>query len=685
MELKKDEVLNLIAELKIAAEVYYQGSSQTMTDEEYDTKLDYLSNQLETVEDEEIKASIEELLDSVSAGSVPVGTTVIHDYPMLSLAKAKDYSELQRYHSKLVAGGATGFILQMKLDGLALSAKYSKGKLVELATRGDGVSGDLLNHLISNADVKITGLPTLVENKSDFEIRGELYISDKQFDVINQARFAAVGEEFSNSRNAVVGIVRRAMNELGYNAEISFTAYSAHKDGGLIDFNEVDNNEEFSKVVDLTEKEVKRLSTEDLGMKTCIVKSTKREDLEQAIDTFGKLRESFGIPTDGVVIKPINEIKMLNKMGFTSKFPIAYIAFKYPGAKAITTVESIIVSVGKTGRLTPQAKVTPVEVGGVVISNITCHNYSWLNEMGIRVGSKISVTRANDVIPAIDSVITTGDSEPLKAPKSCPECDFELKSDGSEFPRTLSCVNEACPSRLLYYMRSIVERKFLYIEGLGGVALEALINNGVITSVIDLFSLEETKIAKVPTGVTSTGNVRQLGAGNAKNIMKSINEAKKNTDSNKLLAALNIPGMGPGTAKRLIAHFGGIEDVLRVNPKRLKEVSQVGEGLTKGFHKHQERALSQFLELVDLGVQVNDPVKDDNKKESKGTFSVSGSVEGFANRDDFVEHMEADGWEFHKSPKKDTDVLFADPNGTSSKVKKAKANGTRVIESMDDL
>lgn len=685
MELKKDEMLNLITELKVAAGVYYQGTSQTMTDEEYDTKLEYLSNQLDKVEDEEVRLGIQELLGSVSAGTVPVGTAVIHDYPMLSLAKAKDYGELQRYHKKLVSGGATGFILQMKLDGLALSAKFSKGKPEQLATRGDGVVGDLLNHLISNSEVSIKGLPKSVENKDDFEVRGELYISEEQFEEINKARFAAVGEEFSNSRNAVVGIVRKAMGELGYKAEISFTAYSAHKDGELINFNEIDTGEEFSKVVDLTENEVERLSTEDLGMKSCTVKSTNLEDLEKAIATFGKLRESFGIPTDGVVIKPINEIEMLNKMGFTSKFPVAYIAYKYPGAKAVTTVESIIVSVGKTGRLTPQAKVTPVEVGGVVISSITCHNYSWLNEMGIRVGSKVSVTRANDVIPAIDSVITTGISEPLEAPKNCPECDFKLNSDGTEFPKTLSCVNEACPSRLLYYMRSIVERKFLYIEGLGGVALEALVNKGVITSLIDLFSLDEDKIAKVPTGLTSTGNVRTLGAGNAKNIVKSIESAKKNTDSNKLLAALNIPGMGPGTAKRLIAHFGSIENVLRVDPKRLREVSNVGEGLTKGFHKHQERALSQFLELVELGVQINDPVKADKDKKSKGTFSVSGSVEGFANRDDFVEHMEADGWEFHKSPKKDTDVLFADPNGTSSKVKKAKANGTRVIESLDDL
>lgn len=677
---------NLIKELKEAAEVYYQGDTVTMTDEEYDTKVEYLENLVNsdnTLTDEQLK-NINELLNVVSAGSKPEGTVVYHDYPMLSLGKAKDYDELKKYHERLVNGGAKGFTLQVKLDGLALSAKYESGKLTQLATRGDGVKGELLNHLINHNEVTIAGLPKKIAHNDDFELRGELYITDAQFETINKNRVKAIGEAFSNSRNAATGITKGSVKGLGYEAELTFTAYSAYNNGEQIDIDTIKNNEEISKVVEVTENEIKRLSTDELKLDSCTIDSTNFKDLEDAVETFGKLREQFAIPTDGVVIKPINEIEMLNKMGYTSRHPIAYIAFKYPGAKAITVVEEITVSVGKTGRLTPQARVKPVEVDGVVITNITCHNYSWLNEMGIREGATVAVTRANDVIPAIDTVIDKGPNDAIKTPTHCPECGEELHSDGTEFPKTLTCENLECPSRLLYYMKSIVGRNFLYIEGLGDVALEALVNQKILTSIVDLFKLDEKVLANVPTGKTSTGNVRLLGPGNAKNIMKSIKNAKENTDSNKLLASLNFEGMGPNTAKRLIAHFGGIVETLNQDPENLRQVNQVGDSLINSFAKHKDRALTQLNELIELGVKINDPVVEGDK-EIKGTFSVSGSVEGFANRDEFVKHMESLGWEFHKAPKKDTDVLFADPNGTSSKIKKAKANGTRIIKDLKDL
>ena len=679
-----NNINELISELTKAAQAYYQDEIELMTDEEYDSKIEYLEDLVNQGE-LELTEELAELLNKVAAGSTPEGNTIEHDMPMLSLGKAKNYDELKKYHERLIANGATGFRLEVKLDGLALSSKYNSGKLTQLATRGDGIKGELLNYLINHKDVTIVGLPKSGELEDGLELRGELYISDAQFEVINKARIEATGEAFSNSRNAATGIVRRAEREMEYPAELTFSAYSAYLNGKQISMNDIKDNENISTSAKITESETKRLSTDKLGLKSCEIKSTKFEDLKQAVETFGKLREQFNIPTDGVVIKPINEIEMLDKLGFTSRHPVANIAFKYPGEKAITVVEDIIVSVGKTGRLTPQAKVRPIEVGGVVISNITCHNFSWLNTMGIRIGSTVAVTRANDVIPAIDTVIDKGPNNAVEVPKNCPECGSLLVGDGTDLPKTLACENPACPSRLLYYMKSIVGRNFLYIEGLGDVALEALVDQKIITSVIDLFNLDENVLATVPTGVTSTGNVRMLGAGNAKNIMKSIERAKINTDSNKLLAALNIEGVGPNTGKRLIAHFGGIKEVLTANPLQLTQVDQVGESIVAAFTKQGATALEELNKLIELGVVINDPKVSSETQESKGSFSVSGSVEGFANRDEFVKYMEELGWEFHKTPKKDTDVLFADPNGTSSKIIKAKKNGTRIIDKLEDL
>lgn len=674
-------VENLIVELTEAAQAYYQNDIQLMTDEEYDTKTEYLEN---LVNQGELQLSDElaDLLNKVAAGSTPEGKIVIHDVPMLSLGKAKDYDELKSYHTKTIKAGAKGFILETKLDGLAMSAKYVDGKITQLATRGDGVKGESLNHLLNNKNIKIVGLPGKLNKKQNLEIRGELYISDKQFEVVNKNRKKVTGEEFANSRNAVVGIVRGAEKGLHYKAEISFTAYSVFQDGKQVNFDDVLEYENLSRADNNTLQHL--LAMTPIVLANNIVNSTDFDKLKDAVEKFGEARKNLIIPTDGVVIKPINEIEMLNKMGFTSRHPNAFIAFKYPGEKVITVVEDIIVSVGKTGKLTPQAKVKPVAVDGVIISNITCHNYSWLNTMGIRPGATVAVTRANDVIPAIDVVIDKGPNDPVEVPANCPECGELLQGDGTDLPKTLTCTNLECPSRFLFHMKSLVGRDYLYLEGLGNVALEALINENIIKSIVDIFKLDEETLAKVPTGITSTGNVRMLGAGNAKNIMISINEAMNNTDSNKLLASLNIEGMGPNTAKRLIAHFGGVENVLKVDPERLTEVDQVGQSLVNSFKEHGQRALGQLNELIKLGFKINDPIKKDNQGK-KGTFSVSGSVEGFANRNEFVEYMENNGWEFHRNPKKDTDILFADPNGTSSKIKKARDNGTKIINNLKDL
>lgn len=683
----KSEILEIASEVKKAAEAYYQQTEEVMTDAEYDTKFEYLEKQFELYRkgelslDKETVKELNEVLNNITAGSEPEGTVVYHDYPMLSLAKAKNESELKAYHKRLVSGGAKGFTLQAKLDGLAMSAKYSNGKLVQLATRGDGVKGELLNHLIGHKEVNIVGLPLDVEKKEDFELRGELYISDAQFEEVKKARFEVTGEMFSNSRNAATGITKRSISGLGYKAEMSFSTYSVHEKGKLISFKELTGVECILPVDKLTLDELKKAK----GSEVKVEVGVELADLEQAVKEFGELRDSIGIPTDGVVIKPTNEAEMLEKMGYTSRFPIAYIAYKYPGAKSVTVVEDIIVTVGKTGRLTPQAKVTPVEVDGVIISNITCHNYSWLNEMGIKVGSKVAVTRANDVIPAIDSVILAGDGDEIVAPEECPECGSKLKGDGTAYPKTLTCESLECPSKVFSYLKSIVGRNYLYLDSLGDVALKALVDSGMINSVVDLFRMDESELAEVVTGKTSTGGDRTIGSGNAKNIMKSIEKAKESTDSNKLLASLNMPGVGPNTAKRLIEHFGGIEEVLVVHPSKIAEVPQAGESLVETFNKYQAKALADFRELVSLGVKVNDP-EEREEVEIKGSFSISGSVpEGFANRNEFVEYMEKNGWEYHKSPKKTTDYLFADPNGTSSKIKKAREHGTKIVNDLESL
>lgn len=665
----------LIEELSRAADAYYHGAAPIMSDEEYDLKLEALEEMLteEDLENEEIRV----IFESPSAGTLPDKNLVEHDVPMLSLAKAKNEEELLSYHRRLTAGGANGFKLQAKLDGLALSAMYDGGELVRLTTRGDGVRGEDISYLKDASELTVKYLPREIEYEGKVELRGEIYASDEQFEEFSKNRFEALGETFSNSRNAVSGILTKAKGGLGYDAELTFATYSTYKDAEPIEIEEMKKLglDGIKPVYELTEEIVKELDEDAI-----VEVGTEFDELHDAVLKFGELRESFTIPTDGVVIKPTNEVEMLNKMGYTAHHPIANIAYKYPGAKALTEVEEITVTVGKTGRLTPQAKVAPVEVDGVVITNITCHNYNWLYEMGISEGSKVYVTRANDVIPAILAVVEEGGELP-EVPTTCPECGSELIAEDGEIPKTLTCDNLECPSRLLFYIKSIVGRQYLHIDGLGDVILEALVGDKV-NSIVDLFAITEEELANTPIGYTSTGNVRTFGKGNAKNVIKSRENAKLNTDSHKLLAALNINGVGPSTAEKLVLEFGGIYNVLNANPEDLRKVDGIGDSIVNAFVNHGLQAKETLDKLVELGVVINDKEK---VEATQGSFSVSGSVEGFKNRGEFVEFMESQGWEFHKSPKKTTDVLFADPESTSSKVKRARANGTRIVKSYEDL
>lgn len=662
---------NLIKELKLAAQTYYHGEEPIMTDEEYDLKLEALEEML--TDEDRVNPEIAELFTSPSAGTVSNKLDVTHDSPMLSLAKAKNENEVKSWFLRVHE--ADGFTLQAKLDGLALSALYEDGELVRLATRGDGKRGDNISYLIAHNELTINHLPLKIAEKGRVELRGEVFAKHSQFEVFNQARKAVHGEAFSNSRNAVSGMLNAAEKGLGYNAEITFVTYSAFEDKKPVSIDSLDVADDIMSVHKLTLEEASKVD-EDYE-KICIVENNM-QDLMWALEEFGKLRPLFDIPTDGVVIKPTNEVEMLEKMGYTSHHPIAYLAYKYPGARATTVVEKLTVSIGKTGKLTPQAQVRPVEVDGVVITNLTCHNYNWLYEMGIKEGSTVAVTRANDVIPAIAAVIDAGDGEPMPIPTHCPECNHELHGDGLEIPKTLTCENFECPSRRLFYIKSIVTRQYLHIDGIGDVMLNALVNNDIVYDLYSLLALEKEDLVGL-----EIGDGRRVGEKTADNIIASIENAKMNTDSNKLLASFNVPGIGPNTAQKLIEHFKGFVNVLAAEPEDLRSVDGIGDTIVNTWAEHLGRVLVDW-ETVKTLVRINDNLPDEDFV-AVGSFSVSGSVEGFANRGEFVKHMEALGWEFHKSPKADTGVLFADPNGTSAKIKKARANGTRIIDRLEDL
>lgn len=675
-----NKVDKLVSELKEAAYKYYQSNEIIMSDEDYDNKLEYLS---ELVSEDSSLLDNEDIYNLVS-GSVSGGTkpdsevgVVSHSLQMGSLHKAKNNKELKLFINRLEESGVKSVKLQSKLDGLALEGKYISGELVQVSTRGDGYIGQDVSYLIGHPELTIIGLPSRLNKDVSVSIRGELFIRHSQLEVVEENRVhAGESKPFSLPRMAAVGMLSKARDGLGYSGELTFCTYSVINEDneylylektipqldGLIDIN------------NLSLSEYKEAG----GDGTLNSKCTYPE-VSKLIESFGKLRPIFDIPTDGAVIKPLDEITYFNEMGSTSKAPNAYIAYKYPEATENTKVIDIVYSTGKTGKITPKAIVETVLVDGSNIDNIVLHNFNWIDEKDVRIGSTVAVHKANGIIPAIATVIEVGDGEKVEPLKYCPTCGSELVGDGLDYPKTLDCKNEECASRNYFKMRGIVSKEGLDIDGLNNVSLEALCATGEVNSVIDIFNLSEDTLANLVIGLTSSGNDKLLGNVRASKIISRINFAKVNTPAHKLLNTLGYLGIGANTCKTLLDNFGSIEAVVNANKDDLFKIEGFGEGKVESLMSNQENARLQVSELIEMNVVMDNGINKVVNDEGK-VFAISGSVpSNFKNRGEFTDYMESIGHKFSSSVNKKVDVVFGDKDDTSSKIVKAKKLGIEII------
>lgn len=680
--ISRHETEALIAELKSASEDYYQnGNDSPLTDEEYDAKTEYASTLVdsypELFADGTDGYSI--LENEVASGTtVEADTAVAHKVPMLSLGKAKTKAEIFAYTAKVRAAGAKEFMLQAKLDGFAVSAIYSEGEVVSLATRGDGALGEDATHLLTADNLTIAGLPRTISNLGNVEIRGEIFFTNPQFVAANAARVAYGEPEFKNSRNAVSGLQKRALGGIPFKVDFTFSAYTLLVESEFRDLSELDDNVE--TVTHLTSTQAP----------TATLKGLKTDDaLMAAITKFGELRDGFDIPTDGVVVKPVSEGKLLRTMGSNSHHPVSQIAFKYPSVMRETEILGIDYTVGKTGRVTPVARVTPVDLDGWVTSNASLHNFNWVYTRGIRVGATVMATRANDVIPQIAAVISVPEgSTDIPIPTKCPICDSTLVANGAETPpKLLQCKNYECASRILFALRTACGRNYLDIDGLSGVLLTELSKNGVLTSVADLFALTVESMEDTVLGYTEKGNPRKLGKIRAEKIVKRVEEAKTKPFV-KLFAALGVEGLGRSASKTLVNEFGSLEAIRGATFEEIATLDNLGEVRAKAIVEGLARMKSTIDLMIERGVEFDDPEVTGGSRLEGVSFAISGPVPaGYGNRQGWVDFVESEGGSFHSAPKAETTYMVADSEGTSSKIKKARSLGTKFItaEEFDGL
>ena len=643
MTTSRETFTQTATELRTAARAYYDSDVETMTDAVYDQGIETL--RIAVAEDPSWATDVADLLTLVAAGQ-SAGGDVEHTSLMGSMDKANTLDAVTAFLAKITGP----VVVEPKLDGLAVAATYTGGKLVALTTRGDGRTGEDVTSRAS----RITGLPDMVASSETFEVRGEVFMSDEDFAFTNAARTAAGKTAFVNARNGVAGTLRKA-NPI-HAARMSFAAYET--DGRSIP------------------SHLTRMGyLEDLGFTVAYrllgdadVTATSPARVLALIESFGHRRATAGFPSDGVVVKADLNVDR-NTAGMGSRAPKWAIAYKYTADTTTTLVEAIEVSVGRTGRLALRAKVTPVFVGGATVTYASLHNVSWLAERDIRIGDLVVLERANDVIPYISAPVLSerpADSQPWVAPATCPKCGETWEKDTLLW----RCASPECSvlGRIVY----AAQRDCLDIDQLGVEVATALVESGKVSDIADLFDLTVSDLSNLDM------NGRNLGQANGTKIHAEIVKAK-GAAWNRVIVSLGLRKTGRTVSRWLAAKYPTMRLLRGASISSLSDIDGLGpikaEFVREGLL--EMAPVLNRLEAAGVNMGTEEAVTATAKPLAGQTVVVSGSVPGLS-RNEVNEFVEAHGGKSSGSVSASTTMLVSEPS-TSSKYVKAQALGVRIV------
>jgi len=551
------------------------------------------------------------------------------------------------------------FYCELKIDGLAMEFIYDKGNFKTGATRGDGTIGEDVTQNIKTVDaipLKIDDLPAQA-GKKDLIVRGEVFITKKEFEKINKIQKEKGLPVYANPRNIAAGSIRQLDPKITASRHLDSFAYdlktpASPSQGG--DFGQK-THEEIHKIL------------KDLGFKTN--KHNKYcKNLEEVIkfrEHWIKEREKLDYEIDGVVVL-VNDNKIFEKLGVVGKAPRAGIAFKFPQAQAHTKVLGIAVQVGRTGAITPVAVLEPVQVTGITISRATLHNEDEIKRLGLKIGDTVIVGRAGDVIPNIIQVLPelrTGEEKNFRMPEKCPSCGTKLVKEEVAF----RCPNPKCFARQRRNFYHFASRSAFNFDGLGPKIIDKLIDEGLVSDPSDLFDLKEGDI--VP--------LERFAEKSAENLIKAISE-KKEIYLAKLIYALGIRNIGEETAMDLAGHFGAIQKIKNAKLEDFASILNIGPVVAKSvFEWFQEKENLKYLEKLEKRVNIKHQALIVKGKLAGKTFVLTGSMESMS-RDEAKQKIRDLGGNISESVSSKTDyvVVGSDPG---SKAEKAKKLGVKIL------
>ena len=660
-----DKLLARYAELKAQTNFhnyrYHVLDTPVISDLEYDRLL----NELKKIEaDHPNWISSDSPTQRTGAKPADRFEKVRHPAPILSLSNAFGADDARAWFERVKKLDdrveKARFVVEPKIDGLSVVLHYRDGAFVQGATRGDGEVGeDITSNLRT---VKTIPLRIPIDSKgpkppSYLVVRGEAFIPNKDFEELNRKLEEAGEKTYLNPRNTAAGSLRQLDPVLTASRPITLLVYQiVHFEGGKIPTSQWEILE-YLKALGFPVTDIAR----------------RFDDLKPAIvytETWNEGRDKLTYEADGMVIK-IDDLNLAADLGFVGKDPRGAIAFKFPAREVTTTLNDIGVAVGRTGVLTPYAMLEPVEIGGVIVERATLHNFDYIAEKDIRVGDRVLVKRAGEVIPYVIGPLAdarTGREKKFKPPMKCPACGESVEHFEGEV--AWYCVNSACPEQLVRNIEHFVSRGAMDIVGLGIKIVEQLIEAGLVKDVADLFTLKKDQLLKL----------EGFAEKKAENLLASIEQAKGQS-LNRLIAALGIHGVGEVMAGDLSRGFGDLSALSKVGMEDLQQIEGLGPNIAESIVDWFAQTANQKVlkKLKAAGVW---PVakKDEKKKEgalSGLTFVVTGTLDGFT-RDGIKEFIETHGGKVIDSVSKKTSYMVLGDN-PGSKFERAKSLGVKIL------
>jgi len=643
---------------------YYVLDMPTVPDSEYDR----LMNTLKAIEAEHPKLITDDS-PTQRVGATPLDSfnQVDHELPMLSLDNAFSAEDMhdfdKRIKDRLKSDTAIEYACEPKLDGIAISLLYKKGMLVRGATRGDGKVGeDITQNVRTIPSVPLSlrgeGFPEVLE------VRGEIYMPKKGFDDLNRRQAEKDEKLFVNPRNAAAGSLRQLDAKITATRPLELCAYSV----GLVEGGDLPGHH--AQILQELQQWGFRINPE-MAVVTGIDKCLAYHDKLLA------KRDQLHYDIDGIVFK-VNDITLQTELGFVSRAPRWAIAHKFPAQEELTQIIDVDFQVGRTGAITPVARLNPVFVGGVTVSNATLHNQDEVDRLGVQVRDTVIIRRAGDVIPQVVSVVIDrrpSDATPIEFPKVCPVCESPVeRSEGEAVTRCMGAL--MCGAQQKEAIKHFASRKAMDVDGLGDKLVEQLVDEGLINSAADLYHLELESLAAL----------ERMAEKSAQNLLDALEQSKL-TSLPKFLYSLGIREVGEATAANLANHFGNLLSIQQASTEALLEVNDVGPIVAKHIHEwfaaeHSSELLSQ---LIDAGIHWPDieVVAQDELPLAGQTYVVTGTLEEMG-RAEAKEQLQALGAKVAGSVSKKTDCVVAGP-GAGTKLSKAQELGVKVIDEREFL